>query len=187
VLSGCISRRVIVCVLAGLVAASAAACGDRQRPADTRSTSAPPAQSTARPTARREVRGPVRDLSVDETHGGHTLARHVGRSDDDLAERLRREPQISAASTYTDRETAQQAVGAALASSGRQLSAWESRSGRRPNLVLHYTSNGGQPLGRSLSRGASKPIPAYRALVVLRWDERAGRSYVLTSYPEADR
>lgn len=140
-------------------------------------------------TAVRPEAGPAgaRDLAADEAMGGHTLARHVGRTDAQLADRLRREPHISAASTYTDRGTAERAVGAALVAGARQLSAWEGRSGRRPNLVLHYTERGKQPLGRSLPRGARSPVPAFRALVVLRWDERAGRFYVLTSYPEADR
>lgn len=119
--------------------------------------------------------------------GGHTLARHVGRTDAQLADRLRKERQISAASTYTDRATAERAIGAALTGSARELDGWEKRSGRRPNLVLHYTERGGQPLGRSLSRGQTHSVPAFRALVVMRWDEHARRSYVLTSYPEADR
>jgi hypothetical protein len=173
-------------LVAGLAFASAAsACRGSEPPADTRvaaqsATSPPPSARGAEPGVRR-------DLSADESMGGHTLARHVGRTDAELAERLRREPQISAASTYTDRAAAERAVGAALASAGRQLAAWEQRSGRRPNLVLHYTERGAQPLGRSLSRGDSQPVPAFRALVVLRWDERARRSYVLTSYPEAGR
>ena len=45
---------------------------------------------------------PRYDLEGDEVIGGHTIERHVGRTDRDLADRLRREPQISAASTYTD-------------------------------------------------------------------------------------
>ena len=39
-----------------------------------------------------------RDLSLDESMGGHTLARHVGKSDAELADRLSRERQVSAAS-----------------------------------------------------------------------------------------
>lgn len=119
--------------------------------------------------------------------GGHTLARHVGKTDDELADRLRREPRISAASTYTDRATAERSVGSALASGSDTLAAWERRSGRRPNLVLNYRSSGTEPLGRSLRRGQKRATPARRALVVLRWDERSRRFYVLTSYPEAER
>jgi hypothetical protein len=82
--------------------------------------------------------GSGRDLSVDESMGGHTLARHVGKTDAELSSRLRRERQISSASTYTDRETADRAVGAAVAASHAKITAWERRNGRRPNLVLHY-------------------------------------------------
>ena len=117
--------------------------------------------------------------------GGHTLARHVGKTDRDLAERLRHEPQISSASTYTDRATAERAVGGALASAGRKLVAWENRSGRRPNLVLQFVDPMKRNIGRSLSRGRKVSVSCDRALVVLRWDERSGRFYVLTSYPEA--
>jgi hypothetical protein len=119
--------------------------------------------------------------------GRHTLARHVGKSDAELADRLRRERQISAASTYTDRATAERSVGAALAAAGHKLTAWERRSGRRPNLVLHYADRAKRPLGRSLVRGQTSSRPASRAVVVLRWSEPSNRFYVLTSYPEAGR
>jgi hypothetical protein len=129
----------------------------------------------------------LRNLSIDESMGGHTLARHVGRNDAELGERLRREPQITNASTYVDRATAERVVGMALAESAGKLDAWRARGGRRPNLALHYRDRSAEPIGRSLSRGQQMPAPCYRAVVVLRWDERRDRFYVLTSYPEADR
>jgi hypothetical protein len=128
-----------------------------------------------------------RDLSVDESMGGHTLSRHVGRSDADLANRLRREPQISSASTYTDRAVAERTVGAALASAAGRIDEWQHRRGRRPNLVLHYVERRQSPVGRSLARGQRAAVASNRVLVVLRWDERSDRFYVLTSYPEAGR
>ena len=127
----------------------------------------------------------IRDLAADEARGGHTLARHVGRTDAQLRDRLRREPGISAASTYGDRETAERVVGATLAWAGTRLRDWAGREGRRPNLALNYTGGAqGRPIGRSLRRGASGPQPCVDAVVVLRWDERRGDFYVLTSYPE---
>jgi hypothetical protein len=130
---------------------------------------------------------PRRDLSLDEAMGGHTLARHVGKSDAELADRLRRERQISAASTYTDRATAERSVGAALAGGGGKLASWLRRSGRRPNLVLHYAEPSRRPIGRSLMRRGNRLVSCTRAIVVLRWDDRKSRYYVLTSYPEANR
>lgn len=129
----------------------------------------------------------LRDLSIDESMGGHTLERHVGRNDAELGARLRREPQITSASTYIDRATAERVVGMGLTVSARQLDAWRARTGRRPNLALHYKSRSREPIGRSLSRGRQVSAPCYDAVIVLRWDERRDRFYVLTSYPEADR
>jgi len=119
--------------------------------------------------------------------GGHALKRHVGKTDAQLRDRLRRERQISSASTYADRATAERTVGAAIATADSKVKTWLARHGPRPNLVFHYSAPDGQPLGRSLSRGRTKSAPCHRALVVLRWDERRDRFYVLTSYPEADR
>ena len=176
-------RRRSAWLLVAMVAV-AIAC-DRHAPAAEQSATTGAAQpAPSAPPQAPPVHG--RDLSIDESMGGHTLARHVGKTDAQLAERLRREPQISAASTYTDRATAARAVAAALASSSGQLSSWSKRKGRRPNLVLHYVSRDG-PLGRSLARRASAAVSCVRAIVVLRWDERRNRFYVLTSYPEADR
>ena len=127
------------------------------------------------------------DLSIDETRGGHTLARHVGRSDADLRARLERETNISAASTYTDRATAERTVARTLAASAARVAAWRNRQGSRPNLALDYRGSAGEVLGRSLERGRQSTVPAINAVVVLRWDNRRGFDYVLTSYPEARR
>ena len=163
------------------------ACDHAEAPRDRTPSASTSAPQAAPSTPVRGERRTVRDLAIDESLGGHTLSRHVGKTDAELADRLRREPRISAASTYTDRATAERSVGSALTLGGDKLAAWERRSGRRPNLVLHYRNPGTEPLGRSLRRGQKRATAATRALVVLRWDERARRFYVLTSYPEADR
>jgi hypothetical protein len=132
-------------------------------------------------------RAPLYDLQRDETLGGHTLARHVGRTDDELALRLRREPDISAASSYPDASTARRVVGLAIEQARDRIGRWESRRGNRPNLTLHYVQRGGPPVGRSLLRGERTTRPCDGALVVLRWLERERRWIVLTSYPEIGR
>jgi hypothetical protein len=124
------------------------------------------------------------DLAADEALGGHTLQRHVGKSDAELAERLRRERQISAASTYPDAGVASRVVGAALAANRGKVNAWAGRSGSRPNLVLVYRDPGPSPIGRSLNRNARATRPCSSARLVIRWLERERRWIVLTSYPE---
>ncbi|MBK8597433.1 MAG: hypothetical protein IPP07_30980 [Holophagales bacterium] len=126
------------------------------------------------------------DLARDEKRGGHTLSRHVGLSDADLRERLKRDQRISAASTYTDRPTAEEAVTSAIRANRKRVDAWVSRQGSRANLVLDWTGSG-KVLGRSLRRGDKAPAPCTRALVVLKWNAETEIYYVLTSYPEASR
>jgi len=123
----------------------------------------------------------VHDLSRDEEQGGHTLRKHVGRSDSELSERLRGERRIAAASTYTDRETAERSIGAAIQQSQARIDTWLARSGSRPNLVIDYDAD--RPIGRTLRRGHENSQPCFHAVVVLKWVDTAGY-YVLTSYPE---
>ena len=128
------------------------------------------------PPAAAEVR---RDLESDESRGGHTLARHVGRTDAELRQRLKDEPDISAASTYTDQDAAERSVGLALSKNTSKVSDWE-KANSHPNLVLRVTMPTG--IGRSLKSGDSTVKDVKAAVVVLKW---AGRDwYVLTSYPE---
>lgn len=133
-----------------------------------------------------QARTPARrDLTQDERRGGHTLARHVGRSDDDLRERLRRERTISAASTYLDRETAERVVAATLQRERFRIQDWIRAGTQHPNLAIDY--RGDRPIGRSLARGQRTAEPCYDAIVVLKWDAVRRDFYVLTSYPETRR
>jgi hypothetical protein len=122
------------------------------------------------------------DLAHDEERGGHTLQKHLGQTDEQLAERLRREQNISAASTWTDLETAEETVAEALRANRERVDGWMRRDYPRPNLALHYDA--GQVIGRSLRRGGDRPVDCTSAVIVLRADG-PNRYYVLTTYPEA--
>ena len=122
-----------------------------------------------------------RDLSQDEAAGGHVLRKHVGQTDDQLRQRLQEEPNISGASTYTDRTAAEHAIGAAIAENRPRIQRWLDRPGKHTNLVLDYDST--TPIGRTLNRGETQPRPCSHALVVLKYGA-PGSYHVLTSYPE---
>lgn len=123
-----------------------------------------------------------RNLSEDESRGGHTLSRHVGRSDADLRQRLQRE-RISAASTYTDVLSAEQTVGATLHNEASRVQKWAQRQGRKPNLALDFHGDSAHPVGRTMHRGDSTAQPCSNAVVVLKSDG-SNSYFVLTSYPE---
>ena len=162
---------VLLLALGGLVAC--------QPPGSSGASAAAPPQSER--SGASCAAGPARDLSQDEAAGGHILRKHVGRTDDELLERLDNERNISGASTYTDRTTAERVVGAAIARSQDRIQHWLNRSGGHPNLVLDYDSD--HPIGRTINRGESLSRPCSHALVVLKYDPPSGY-YVLTSYPE---
>jgi hypothetical protein len=130
----------------------------------------------------------TRDLSQDDLLGGHTLKRHVAKTDDELRARLSEE-RISAASTYADRATAERTVAAALKQNEDKVRSWVSQRGSHPNLVLDYDSP--DPIGRTLSRGANGSATCSHAVVILKYIEAAGAAlpldssfFVLTSYPQ---
>ena len=158
-----------------LALASGGGCGSEPRPENS--------QAEERQQPRGESRGAANryDLSRDEDRGGHTLARHVARTDDELRERLAHERNVSAASTWTDRETAETVVGEALAGERNRVDGWR-RGYPRANLALHY--NAGRVIGRSLRRGDSRAVDCSSAVIVLRADGPQS-FYVLTTYPEA--
>jgi Bacterial CdiA-CT RNAse A domain len=138
-------------------------------------------ESSAARAEFRQTTGPVRDLSHDEAAGGHILRKHVGQTDERLRERLDQERHITGASTYTDRSSAEHAVGAAIAQSQDKIQSWLDHSGGHPNLVLDYDSE--TPIGRTINRGENQSRPCAHALVVLKYTG-PNDYYVLTSYPE---
>ena len=183
---------VISAAVAGCTQPAPAPPAPVQPPAISRpAPDAPPAPSgAATPEAGAQEKTEVGDAGVrvdlrrDEARGGHTIARHVGRTDAQLQERLRRE-RIAAASTYPDLETAERIVALALAENARRVQRWVDQRGPRSNLAIRYRARDGLPTGRMLRRGDEASRDVTGAVVVLRWRDEG--HYVLTSYPENPR
>jgi hypothetical protein len=161
-----------------LFAVQGSGCGSATAPSKSGAESSNPGQTTATAKGVNERY----DLARDEQRGGHTLSRHVARTDAELAERLERERNISAASTWTDRETADETVAEALHAARGRVESWMRRGYPRANLALHYSAS--RPIGRSLRRGESTAVTSTDAVIVLRADG-PDSFYVLTAYPEA--
>jgi hypothetical protein len=140
-----------------------------------------PTQAVPESTRATSTKAQARDLAADEERGGHTLRRHVGKSDMELQARLARERNISAASTYSDSSTAESVIAEAVTANQRRIQQWLQGSGGHPNLVLDY--DGSEPVGRSLRRNVERSQPCSHAVVVLKW-VAADDFIVLTSYPE---
>jgi Bacterial CdiA-CT RNAse A domain len=168
-----VKSRIIFYLLAGLIVSG---CGSGLAPENS--------QREDKPKVRIDFQSSstVYDLGRDEQRSGHTLARHVALTDDALRERLAHERNISAASTWADRATAEAVVGEALAAEHGRVESWIGRGYPRSNLALHY--NARRVIGRSLRRGDVQTVECSSAVIVLRADGPES-FYVLTTYPEA--
>src|SRR5207253_3188838 len=71
-----------------------------------------------------------------EAAGGHLLARHVGKTDAELAGRLAAEPRLSGASTFFDTAAADRAVEETVTANEAAIRSWLSGSSNR--LVVEH-------------------------------------------------
>jgi len=125
------------------------------------------------------------DLKAQELAGGHTIERHVGKSEADLRQRLANEPALPAASSFIDLAEAEAVVDAALHAHAAVVAQWEAALGRRGasrNLALYWQSP--HPLGLLVARATGQVHSTCRVKVVLRMLSRSDRGYVvLTAFP----
>jgi hypothetical protein len=103
-------------------------------------------------------------LAHEGIDGAHTLAKHVGKSEEFLHNRLATEPHIRGASTFYDRQTAENAISSLLRQNQRKVDRW--LAGQRGKLRLEGMSQ--EPLGLLISRGYGIASPARGIRVILR-------------------
>jgi hypothetical protein len=124
-------------------------------------------------------------LQTQEQAGGHTLARHVGWTNQQLVNRLISSPQIANASTYTNQGIATTNIQAALRYHKNNLNNWASN----PNIPVGATRVVDYKTQSSVGRVAFRP-PILNNIrnsadlrIVMRKSNGAGGCIVLTSYP----
>ncbi|MBE9183704.1 hypothetical protein IQ270_02925 [Microcoleus sp. LEGE 07076] len=120
-------------------------------------------------------------LDFHEAAGGHTLERHVGKTEAELAQRLAQEKRIPAASSFTDRSVAESAIGEAMNRSQSAIDSWVKSRG---NLyTIDYNAN--RIIGITLRRRASKATSTSRLKIVLQRSAKLPPGYfILTAYPQ---
>jgi len=142
--------------------------------------------SLERPIPERPRPLPVQDLSVYETHGGHTLHRHVNTKPGDELRRIRHDG-VAAAGTFLSAGTAQRCVSVAINRRREQVLQW--LRGRDRGAPYTFVVDMGQVVGRTLTwedvvNGVTTPRQVTAVRVVLRRrPELPGGFTVVTAYP----
>ena len=116
--------------------------------------------------------------------GGHTIARHVAKTDAELAARLAAQRGIPAASTFVSVAEAETAVSTVLRSQRAAVAAWARTAapGARQAFTMAAPGRG---VGRVLARGAASPTIGATIRVVLKKEVFNGKLYyILTAFPE---
>ena len=70
-------------------------------------------------------------LDFHEAAGGHTLERHVGKTEAQLAQRLAKEKRISGASSFSYRSVAEAAIAEAMDTKKSAIDSWMKKGGNR--------------------------------------------------------
>lgn len=115
--------------------------------------------------------------------GGHTLARHIAKTDADLAARLA-SSRITAASTSSSIAEAERVISTTMFANRAAIIAWarSATPGAKQAFRLAAPRGG---VGRVLIRGATTSTPGTVVNVVLKKEAYNGKLYyILTSFPE---
>lgn len=119
-------------------------------------------------------------LSAHEAIGGHTIDRHIGKTEQQLRQRLAAEPQISAASSFYNQQQAERDIGEALAVNQGVIATWLKSPERR--YTFNYDTK--HPVGITISRNRPQAITVSKLRVVLQRKSNFPPGYfILTAYP----
>ena len=121
-------------------------------------------------------------LQQQELVGGHTIERHVGKTDWQLVNRLKNDRRIAAASTYYNEATAATNIEAALRERATRLNNWFQEADRGAKLAIDY--NAQQNIGRVATRPPSLDnIHDSQKLRAVIKKQTPQECFLLTSFP----
>lgn len=118
---------------------------------------------------------------------GHTKGEHVGRSEQELNQRLTQQAGLSMASSFGDLDEAEASVAQVLDSKHAAIEAWLQDPNGAPRKIVRATVDGG--VGSVVARGSAEATSGNQVVVVLAKPHRSvSMSYViLTAYPTSTR
>ncbi|ASZ03080.1 MULTISPECIES: ribonuclease YeeF family protein [Bacillus] len=117
-------------------------------------------------------------LAAHEAKGGHLLERHVGKTDEELLQRLQINKKIRASSSFTDRPTAERVANETLTKHKKEIEEWLKSDVNDP-LPLPY--RGTEVIGRGVRKGSNEVKDMTNARIVLKKNKDG--SFILTGYP----
>ena len=108
------------------------------------------------------------------------MEKHIGRTDQQLAERLQHEPHVPTASTFPDRATAESAISKVLDDNHSIIK--DFLEGTEHQLVINQRTP--DPIGTSWVRGAETTTSGTQIRLIIRRDQEMPNGYrIHTGFP----
>jgi superfamily II DNA helicase RecQ len=123
-------------------------------------------------------------LDVMENAGGHTLEKHVGRTNNELTRRAARDSTTDVASTFADRNTAINTVKENLRNNAAEIARWlKGNPSSKDHFVAEFLHE--NPVGHSVSKGNKTPTyDLTKSRVCLRPDPTNELGFkIITAFP----
>ncbi|ARJ43161.1 hypothetical protein B1H58_14735 [Pantoea alhagi] len=115
--------------------------------------------------------------------GGHTIRKHVAKTDEELLARLAQSPGLKAATTFESLQQAEKVITAALRANRFKIIRWANTT--RGDNTLEIFWDAGTKVGYGFRQGSKIKWPVNQVKVVLKREEFRGMPYfILTAYPE---
>lgn len=113
--------------------------------------------------------------------GGHTILKHVGKTEAELRARLAAELRVPAASTFTNLRVAEESISKVLQVESATIKAWA--QGANPRR-LELTRDLGKAIGMGVVRRTNQLVKMSKVRVVLKFETYNGMPYyILTAFP----
>ncbi|MBC8739145.1 hypothetical protein F6X40_20555 [Paraburkholderia sp. UCT31] len=107
--------------------------------------------------------------------GGHTLLKHVGRTEAQLRERLRLEPTKRVVSSFVNLEEAEWAISETMRANALLINAWT----KAPREPLRLKKDVGRKVGYALVRKTDTLVDSSKVWVVLKYETYNGMPYYI--------
>uniref|UniRef100_UPI000A6D1C61 hemagglutinin repeat-containing protein n=1 Tax=Gilliamella sp. Nev6-6 TaxID=3120252 RepID=UPI000A6D1C61 len=123
---------------------------------------------------------PGGSLSAHEAAGGHLIARHVGKTEQELLDRVST-GNVKTASSFTDRAIAESVTSKAIEANQSKIDAYLAGN-QKGYLEIEYKSS--SPIGISVSKGQTNVSKVSNARIIIARDSSMPNGYrIVTGYP----
>lgn len=118
--------------------------------------------------------------------GGHTLERHIGKTPEELLDRLSRRTVLTETSSFKSTRDAEQLISKVLSDHKNQIEMWVKHLPPNLNAKMELERVFAHQTGIVVSRGSTKVAACFKVRVVIRFQQWQGKPYfVLTAFPKA--